>query len=286
VTWSTDDLTEGATEVTKNNSASPHVSYATSGNNVPVTIEYGLDGTTDFFLKHNINGTPTTLDEATATASCSSGSIWDGDTCQLIPGAMSGTLTPASPFCKIALNKSSCTINFSWDTINPVDVSKVTRNPANTIVGEGNSGTSVPFVIKYDMETFFLYNNAVKLAESTVASSCTSGTEWNGARCVEIDDGGCQNGATNPPQCTIGPGPGGGCLNGATNPPICTLEPGGECLNGATNPPECTIDGEGTCVNGATNPPICTLGGDGSCLNGATNPPICTVLRKPTFFED
>ncbi|KKS50143.1 MAG: hypothetical protein UW01_C0001G0001, partial [Candidatus Nomurabacteria bacterium GW2011_GWA2_43_66] len=140
------------------------------------------------------------------------------------------------------------------------------RNPANTIVATGNSGTNVPFTVKYDIETFFLYNNAVNLATSTVTSSCVSGTEWNGVRCIAVHNG--------------------ECLNGATNPPICTINPGGECLNGATNPPICTLEPDGECLNGATNPPICTINPGGECLNGATNPPICTTPRKPTFFED
>ena len=266
VTWGTQNLTSGTTEVTRNNPANTHVSFATSGNNALNTIRYGVTGISTFFLYHNIDGTPIILAQDSVTASCSAGSIWDGSICKAIPEGMSGTLTPASPSCDIALSKSSCIINFSWNTINPVDTSKVTRNPANTIVATGNSGTNVPFTVKYDIETFFLYNNAVNLATSTVTSSCVSGTEWNGVRCIAVHNG--------------------ECLNGATNPPICTINPGGECLNGATNPPICTLEPDGECLNGATNPPICTINPGGECLNGATNPPICTTPRKPTFFED
>jgi hypothetical protein len=36
----------------------------------------------------------------------------------------------------------------------------------------------------------------------------------------------------------------GGCTNGASNPPLCTLNTSSECLNGANNPPLCTNTGE------------------------------------------
>jgi hypothetical protein len=66
--------------------------------------------------------------------------------------------------------------------------------------------------------------------------------------------------------------------NNYGQPLPCTYTtPPGECANGATNPPDCTLGGDGTCLNGATNPPDCTLGGDGTCLNGAINPPECTI---------
>jgi len=44
----------------------------------------------------------------------------------------------------------------------------------------------------------------------------------------------CVNGLTYP-TCTTG----GGCDNGAINPPLCTIGPDGKCLNGASNPPVC-----------------------------------------------
>ena len=52
----------------------------------------------------------------------------------------------------------------------------------------------------------------------------------------------CANGASNPPDCTVG-----GCSNGATNPPQCTTV-GGSCMNEGVNPPQCDTDSAGNCI--------------------------------------
>lgn len=104
---------------------------------------------------------------------------------QIVP---SGILTPVSSSCIIASGQSACDINFSWTTINPVGsfVSAVTKNP-NITVAEGNDGTDVPFSVKHDSETFFLYawdgENSVELDQETVTSSCAEGTSWDGEMC-------------------------------------------------------------------------------------------------------
>jgi hypothetical protein len=95
---------------------------------------------------------------------------------------MSGTLTPATPSCTIAAGNSSCNIDFSWTTLNPVATSVVTK-PVNVTVASGNSGTNVPFAVKYNTETFYLYNNGIELANRAVTSDCASGSSWNGSIC-------------------------------------------------------------------------------------------------------
>ena len=102
---------------------------------------------------------------------------------------MSGTLTPSTPSCEIALGDSTCNINFSWITTNPVSISSVTRDPSagfNSPVQ--NSGTNVSFPVPYNTATFFLYNNNTELARSTVTSNCVSGTTWDqtNGRCTGV----------------------------------------------------------------------------------------------------
>ncbi|MBI3888295.1 DUF11 domain-containing protein [Candidatus Nomurabacteria bacterium] len=95
---------------------------------------------------------------------------------------MSGTLTPATSNCVITAGQNSCTINFTWNTINPVATSSVTS--AGVTVANGNSSPSpFPFVIPFGSKTFYLYNNAILLAQSTVSALCASGTSWNGGVC-------------------------------------------------------------------------------------------------------
>ncbi len=140
----------------------------------------------------------------TVTSSCASGTIWNGSTaCVLSP--MSGTLTPAAGSCTIALGASSCNINFSWSTTNPVGTSAITK-PTNITVATGNSGSNVPLSIKYNTETFYLYNNAVLLAQETVSSSCTSGATWNGSQCAATDTDG-DGIPDSSDQCPTVPGP-------------------------------------------------------------------------------
>ncbi len=103
---------------------------------------------------------------------------------------MSGTLTPATSSCVIASGASSCNINFDWHVINPENVggSAVTKDP-NVTVGTGDDATSVPLSIKWGGDTFYLYNNAKLLAQSTIDASsvtCASGA-WNGTQCVIVN---------------------------------------------------------------------------------------------------
>ena len=291
VSWTTKDLTSGATEVVRNNPNNTNVSALTSNINYRETIKYGQ---TTFYLYHNIEGVPTKLAETTITTSCAPGGIWDGVKCNPT-GSLSGTLNPTDrdvTSCEIKENEDSCIINFTWKTLNFSEnsFSSVTRNPNSFIMADKVSNPpsgyfgSKDFFVKYDtsgtdgVETYYLYNsgNARELAQFTVTSSCATGNHWNGIKCIKDDDGLCKNGATNPPTCTIIDKV---CINGATNPPTCTCVGAnciGGCINGATNPPTCTIIDK-VCINGATNPPTCTII-DKVCINGATNPPTCTII--------
>jgi hypothetical protein len=130
----------------------------------------------------------------------------------VVGSGSSGTLIPAAQSCIIASLASSCNINYSWTVTNPVVVggSSVTK-PINVTVGSGDTGNNVPFAIKYSSETFYLYNNAVLLAQSTVTSSCAAGNFWNGTICtpgVSVDGswsawGACLDGGGGTPACGV-----------------------------------------------------------------------------------
>jgi len=219
------------------------------------TAPYNPSGV-NFFLYNNA----VLLAQTNVTTACISGSAWNGTMCTA-GGTMTGTLAPHSATsCVIASGQSSCNINYDWHVTNPVVVggSAVTKAP-NVTVGTGDNVTNSPLAVKWGGDTFYLYNNAVLLAQSTVIASsitCASGTSWNGTTCASnVCNDPAANNVGYPLPCTYG------CLNGATNPPTCTLNGGGGCVNGATNPPTCTIGGGGGCLNGATNPPACTTGG-------------------------
>ena len=179
VSWSLSNPVPGApTEVTHDNPPNTLVSTSTSGTNVASTVEYGA---TQFFLYHD----GAEMSNASMEASCANGTSWNSAWCESEepPPPMSGTLTRAAPACVIASGASFCNINFSWSTINPESTSVVTK-PVNVTVATGNSGSNVPFVVKYSSESFYLYNNGQELDSETVTSSCASGTAWNGSVCA------------------------------------------------------------------------------------------------------
>lgn len=99
-----------------------------------------------------------------------------------------GTLSPANPSCVIASGASSCTVNLSWSTTNPVGTSAITAVGMANV--NGNSGTNVAFTVPYSSRIFYLYNNAVLLATSNATASCTGGTAWNGTVCAPTGGGG------------------------------------------------------------------------------------------------
>lgn len=103
--------------------------------------------------------------------------------------SMSGTLNSDFPSCVIAVGSSTCSVNLTWSTTNPVGTSEVTSPypTSGTVVYTGNNGTNQPVSIPYGGRSFYLYNNAVELANITVnASSCASGSAWNGTICQTV----------------------------------------------------------------------------------------------------
>jgi hypothetical protein len=120
-------------------------------------------------------------------------------TVNCLNSSMFGTLIPATGSCVILLGASSCKIPFNWTTTNPVLTSAVTSPyPAadtHVSVPDANNGTNVLFTIPFasSPRSFFLYNNAILLAQSTVTSSCIINTGWNGTACVPFVDGTCSS---------------------------------------------------------------------------------------------
>lgn len=111
------------------------------------------------------------------------------------PQTMTGTLTPRQPSCLISAGNSSCNIEFDWVVNNPVVLNgsgvfypNPNPPPAGLRAGTGDTGTRKPFPVKYDSETFFLYNYGQELDREKVTSSCDTGTSWNGTICSGSSD--------------------------------------------------------------------------------------------------
>src|SRR5260221_537224 len=147
LTWSTTNPV-GTSAVTSNY-PSPNTTVATGNSgSIGASVPYN---SRSFYLYNNGQ----LLATSSATSSCTSGTTWNGSTCQ---APTSGTLTPASPSCSIAAGASSCTISLSWSTTNSVGTSAVTSDypSPNTTVATGNSG-SVNASVPYNSRVFYLY---------------------------------------------------------------------------------------------------------------------------------
>ncbi|MFA6177803.1 MAG: hypothetical protein WC694_02840 [Candidatus Paceibacterota bacterium] len=106
---------------------------------------------------------------------------------------MSGTLTPATSSCVIASGASTCTVNLSWSIVNPVGTpTAITANGmtnvnvTNTLVTP-QSGGPLALTVPWGGRIFYLYNNNVLLAQSTVNSTsvtCVAGTSWDETKCA------------------------------------------------------------------------------------------------------
>ncbi len=151
-----------------------------SGTSVPFSVPYN---TRTFYL-YNSGAMLNAPAGLTITSSCAAGSAWNGTICTPL-GGLSGTLTSNSPSCTIPAGSSSCNVNLTWATNNPIGVSAVTASGMSNV--NGNSGTSVPFAVPYNSRTFYLYNSGIMLnapAGLTITSACAGGTSWNGTTCA------------------------------------------------------------------------------------------------------
>jgi hypothetical protein len=177
ITWSTSNP-QGTSSVTS--------SYPVAN----TTVATGNSGSTSVSIPYSsrvlyLYNNGALLNQVTVTSSCAGGTSWNGSIC--IPYPPTGTLSASPTSCTIAANASSCNTTLTWSTNNPQNTSTVTSSypVANTTVASGNSGNnnaSVP----YASRDFYLYNGGVLLAQSTVTSSCISGSAWNGSMCAVI----------------------------------------------------------------------------------------------------
>jgi hypothetical protein len=116
VSWTTSDLTANPTSITRNTgSPSSFTPSPLSSGSQSTTLGYG---TTEFYLYHN----SVLLAQATATASCASGSSWNGSACQavVVTPSVSLSVAPSSIFSGgsatlswTSANVSSCTASAS-----------------------------------------------------------------------------------------------------------------------------------------------------------------------------
>ncbi len=170
------------------------------------TVGTGNSGSASFMIPYPsatfvLSNNNIELVSKTVTASCASGTNWNGSICEQIQPT--GDLVASSPTCVISAGQKSCTIPFSWSTDHPIGTSTVTRDGAST-VATGNSG-STSFTIPYPGATFRLRNNSTDLDVESVTASCAPGTDWNNTTCaLPLSDCEISNFTANPTESSPG----------------------------------------------------------------------------------
>lgn len=114
--------------------------------------------------------------------------VFDNNNCQSnltflnVTSSPTGTLTSSAPTCSIATGESSCTTNLTWNTSNTSGTVEVTSNnpSASNPIFTGTSGGPSPVSVSGVGATiFYLYNNAIDLANTTVTTSCEGTGGWD-----------------------------------------------------------------------------------------------------------
>jgi hypothetical protein len=317
--WSLQNIPPGnanePTEVTRNNPANTHVSFATSGSNVSNSVNFGASS---FFLYHSMNGVPTEFARANITADCATGGVWDSTQNKCISnGVPSGQVWGTS--CTIPVNGSTCGVSVNWTTANLTSgVTEITRNnPANTHVSFNTSGTNFNNTINFGQSTFYLYHNIngtpTILSQYTADASCATGSSWDGTKCLEDTSTSCTGGRVwngsacvcpvgstwDGTQCVPEGGGGGGGGGGSTVTVTLTANPV-SIFSGSSSTLTWTSTDAASCSAGSPavfNPTLVLNGGPVTVkplstttysitCSGVTAEATITVKKKPIFIED
>lgn len=111
--------------------------------------------------------------------------FWNNTAC-VVPLTTTGTLTLSASTCQIAINSSSCNVNATWTTTNPVGPSTVTTPINGTLYTANNGGPSPVPATGIGTTNFYLYNpgSVPALDMKSVTPTCAPGSSWNGSLCL------------------------------------------------------------------------------------------------------
>lgn len=244
--WQTNNPV-GTSSVTRSPESGFTIQNANSGENVSLPVTYG--GSTFYLYNDGIELSKVAVNAA--NVECISGTTWVSSQNKCIKDVSVKSFS--TPSCQIEIGKSSCTSEISWEVTGGYGDFSVTT-PVNQLVDSERVGSKT-WLIEYPSRDFYLYNNSKEISKSTSYADCVSGSSWSTLekKCVPIIEiPPC------PPRTTWNEASQ-ACLcdNGASNPPDCTDVPH-ECLAGTTwneTAQACLCD------NGASNPPVCNLFG-------------------------
>ena len=188
-----------------------------------------------YAITYNVTGAvsanPSSAASTVTVRVCPSGYIVSGGVCS-DGSAMSGVISASPASCIIPDGQSSCNVNLSWSTTNPVGVSGVTRDGTAGLQYNTNNGSNRPTSVPYESDKnviYRLYNNTIQLSAVNVGVDCASSSAWDvtTSTCKPCQNGGCSahicnNGSTLAPVC-IPPAPPTMLVRADSNGPVATV---------------------------------------------------------------
>lgn len=166
-------------EVTLGDTSSPSPNQYSGKRTVTVT---GTNPVVAYTLKNN----GVTLDgPVTVTATCKTGSRWNGSVCIRPTGTLVASVNP----CIVGLNQRDCTVDLNWTTSYPFGASAITSTTHDQELADlgdsgkvSDSGThTLTLPGDYADNTFYLYNNGNILGSpvTIIKPTCIAGTGWD-----------------------------------------------------------------------------------------------------------
>ena len=225
------------------------VSNAAASAGTTVFLDFGLN-----ILE--LSDGPTDLGTRPSSASCETGSSWDGSKCKPIGAPVASSfIVPMS--CTIPIGGSHCDISVSWSITNPGTPSMAQDS---TVFSIAASSPGVLRAVSTSFSVFELSDGGTVLKTGVSSGVCITGSSWDVATgtCAASSAVGCTGATTGLiGTCVVG----GMCSTTADTSGICAA--GEVCC--VPNPPPPPAD---TCTGGtSSNPGLCK----GTCIAATEN---------------
>lgn len=135
-------------------------------------------GSYAFSIRHQ--GKTETLDSLVVRAECGPETKWDGKKC--VRYETKGEIKPEFSHCEINDGSSGCSVELTWNTIDP-DPSKKSKVMAGSkVIAEENMGSET-VVVSYPYSVYNLEHKGKSLGTAYANSYCKAGAIWDGNKC-------------------------------------------------------------------------------------------------------
>jgi len=175
---------QGGTGATTVWASSPTCTWNASSNTSWVTITSGSSGTGGNTVNYSVSVNSGGERQGTINVAGRTYTVYQTAATTNTTGTISATN------CTI-VSGEGCYTTLTWNTVNPVDVSKIVSNGVTLTTGNSSTGLTTPFKTRVyytqPPKTFQLLNNGKVLATATATASCEVGSVPNNFGCFVPD---------------------------------------------------------------------------------------------------